>query len=85
MFKLNQILDLCIRLFKQIIWGTAGGRASHEGGNCTSTCQCSIALCSVLCVLLLSIYLFYINIILLVYETNKTLACKECSQKFKSV
>lgn len=37
------------------------------------------------CVLLLSIYLFYINIILLVYEANKTLACKECSWTFKSV
>lgn len=32
---------------------------------------------SAVCVLFLSIYLFYINIILLVYETNKILACKE--------
>lgn len=34
MFKLNHILDLCIRLFKQIIWGTGGegiarGRELH--------------------------------------------------------
>lgn len=34
MFKLNQILDLCIRLFKQTIWGPGGegiarGRELH--------------------------------------------------------
>lgn len=85
MLKLNQTLDLCIGLVKQILWGSGAGRASHAGGSCTSTCQWSVALCSVLCVLLLSIYLFYINIILLVYETNKTSACKECSQMFESV
>lgn len=39
---------------------------------------------SAVCVLFLSIYLFYINIILLVYETNKILACKEGSLTLKS-
>lgn len=38
---------------------------------------------SAVCVLFLSIYLFYINIILLVYETNKILACKEGSLTLK--
>lgn len=32
MFKLNQILDLCIRLFKQTIWGAGGGgHRTREG------------------------------------------------------
>lgn len=39
---------------------------------------------SAVCVLFLSIYLFYINIILLVYETNKILACKEGSLMLQS-
>lgn len=56
-----------LQAFKASCFGDRG----REGGICTSTCRYSIVLCSVLCVLFLSIHLFYINIILPVYETNK--------------
>lgn len=45
---------------------------------------CSLVI-SAVCVLFLSIYLFYINIILLVYETNKTLASTEGCLAFQTV
>lgn len=51
--------------------GIARGRELHLYMSVLYSGQC--------CVFLLSIYLFSMNIIWVVYETNKPLACTECS------
>ena len=47
MFKLNQILDLCIRLLKQISWGTGGG--GHRTREGTALLHVSALWCCVQC------------------------------------